>query len=539
MTELLSPAELEARLRAIGAARYHNRHPFHRMLHGGQCSKGQVQAWAINRYYYQALIPIKDASLIARCDDQAIRRIWRQRLEDHDGDGTAETGGGIDRWLALTDGLGLDRAQVVSTKLILPGTRFAVEAYVHFVREKSLLEAIASSLTELFSPDIIGERVRGMLEHYDYVTPATLAYFDKRPPQAARDADFALTYVKEHARTPEQQRQVLAALEFKCDVLWSMLDALHHAYVTPGLIPPGAFRPGRRRRRMDDAVLAGDSRPRLAPGVRLHFDTRRDAWVLLAPERVIETEGPASEILRRCDGSRTLDAIIDELAQQFAAERAVIAADVAEMLAELRDKAAGDRMTRARSARHAGGAHPSLPARLPLLLEPARARGPARRARHRDLGARVPRGGRARRAAGASLRRRAGLAARPARDHRSGARWPGSTPTSSPRASASTARGLRGLARGRARPRAGLDPGRRAGIGRSHRRAIAAPTRASWRLPATWRRSASRSPSTPCSIAPISSASRRWWSSPSRSAPGGSRSRTCSTMAGRCAIAPR
>jgi len=243
MTKLLTPQELEGQLRAIGEARYHNLHPFHRMLHGGKCTKGQIQAWAINRYYYQAMIPIKDASLIARCEDQAIRRIWRQRLEDHDGDGTSEMGSGIDRWLALTDGLGLDRADVVSIRLLLPGTRFAVEAYVQFVRDRTLLEAIASSLTELFSPQIITERVRGMLAHYDYVKPATLAYFDKRPPQAARDAEFALSYVKSHARSAEQQQAVLAALHFKCDVLWSMLDALEHAYVTPGRIPPGAFVP--------------------------------------------------------------------------------------------------------------------------------------------------------------------------------------------------------------------------------------------------------------------------------------------------------
>ncbi len=245
MTELLSPEALEARLRDLGAKRYHNLHPFHRMLHSGQCTKGQVQAWAINRYFYQAMIPIKDASLIARCDDPEIRRIWRQRLEDHDGDATGPAAGkgGIDRWLALTDGLGLNRADVISTRLILPATRFAVEAYVHFVREKTLLEAIASSLTELFSPQIIGERVAGMLAHYDYITPATLAYFDKRPPQAERDANFALDYVKTRARTPEQQHAVIAALSFKCDVLWTMLDALHYAYVTPGLIPPGAFRP--------------------------------------------------------------------------------------------------------------------------------------------------------------------------------------------------------------------------------------------------------------------------------------------------------
>ncbi len=144
----LTPDELEARLRAIGAERYHNRHPFHRMLHEGHCSKGQVQAWALNRYYYQAMIPLKDASLIARGSDPAIRREWRHRLVDHDGE--HEDDGGIARWLRLTDGLGLDRDYVTSTRGVLPGTRFAVEAYVHFVRERSLIEAIESSLTELF-----------------------------------------------------------------------------------------------------------------------------------------------------------------------------------------------------------------------------------------------------------------------------------------------------------------------------------------------------------------------------------------------------
>ena len=238
----MTPDQLEAALRDIGARRYHNLHPFHRLLHGGKLTKGQVQAWALNRYYYQAMIPIKDASLIARCDDPAIRREWRSRLVDHDG--TSENDGGVARWLALTDGLGLERAYVTSLRGLLPATRFAVDAYVHFVREKTLLEAIASSLTELFSPQIISERVEGMLASYPFVTRETLAYFDKRPPQAARDSDFALDYCKKNARTPEQQQQVLAALEFKCGVLWAMCDALHHAYVDPKEIPPGAFAPG-------------------------------------------------------------------------------------------------------------------------------------------------------------------------------------------------------------------------------------------------------------------------------------------------------
>ncbi len=240
--KLMTPDELEAALRDIGAKRYHRLHPFHHLLHSGQCSKGQVQAWALNRYYYQAMIPIKDASLIARCDDRAVRREWRSRLVDHDG--MDDNDGGIARWLRLTDGLGLPREDVVSTRLILPATRFAVDAYVRFVREKTLLEAIASSLTELFSPAIIGERVEGMLKGYDFVTPDTLAYFAKRPPQANRDSAFALDYVRRHATTPDAQRAVLDALIFKCGVLWTMLDALSYAYVAPKHVPPDVFVPG-------------------------------------------------------------------------------------------------------------------------------------------------------------------------------------------------------------------------------------------------------------------------------------------------------
>jgi coenzyme PQQ biosynthesis protein C len=239
--KLLSADELETRLREIGATRYHRLHPFHKLLHTGKCTKGQVQAWALNRYYYQVMIPVKDASLIARCPDPEIRREWRSRLVDHDGDRAGA--GGIARWLKLTDGLQLDRDYVVSLQGLLPATRFAVDAYVHFVRERTLLAAIASSLTELFSPQIISERIEGMLHNYDFVTRETLAYFSQRPPQAERDSRFALDYVKVNARTAEAQQSVVRALEFKCDVLWAMLDALYHAYVAPRHIPPGAFAP--------------------------------------------------------------------------------------------------------------------------------------------------------------------------------------------------------------------------------------------------------------------------------------------------------
>lgn len=241
MSEMLSPGDLEAALRAIGRERYHNRHPFHELLHGGKLNRGQVQAWALNRYYYQSIIPMKDAAILARSSDPVFRRAWRQRIIDHDGVDVGD--GGIERWLGLTDALGLERSYVTSGQGLLPGTRFAVDAYLHFVSDRSLLEAVASSLTEMFAPAIITDRVAGMLANYDFIDKQALAYFDKRLFQAPRDANFALDYVKSEARLPQQQQQVLRALEFKCDVLWAQLDALYYSYVTPGNIPVGAFRP--------------------------------------------------------------------------------------------------------------------------------------------------------------------------------------------------------------------------------------------------------------------------------------------------------
>ena len=241
MNAPLSAEQLEAGLRKVGEERYHDKHPFHQLMNAGKLSKGQLQAWALNRFYYQAMIPIKDAAILSRMEHAELRRAWRQRIIDHDGDNADQ--GGIRRWIALTDGLGLERAYVESLQGVLPATRFAVEAYVHFVRERSLLEAIASSLTEMFSQSTIRERVSSMLARYDFLNVDVLAYFDKRLTQAPRDADFALNYVKREARTVQDQKAAIAALEFKCAVLWSQLDALYYAYVTPAFRPPGAFNP--------------------------------------------------------------------------------------------------------------------------------------------------------------------------------------------------------------------------------------------------------------------------------------------------------
>jgi pyrroloquinoline-quinone synthase len=232
---------MEAALRRIGAERYHILHPFHRLLHGGRLGKGQVQAWALNRYCYQSRIPMKDAALISRCEDRELRREWLVRVMDHDGFGEQE--GGIARWLRLCEGLGLDPGYVRSEAGALPASRFAVEAYVRYVRERTLLEAVASSLTELFAPKIHEERIPGMLQGYPFVTEQMMAYFRKRLDQAPRDSGFALDYVRRHADTPEKRAAACKALVFKCDVLWSQLDALHHAYVLGGGVPPGAFVP--------------------------------------------------------------------------------------------------------------------------------------------------------------------------------------------------------------------------------------------------------------------------------------------------------
>ena len=232
---------LEAALREIGAERYHILHPFHRLLHTGKLSRGQVQAWALNRYYYQSRIPMKDAALMSRCEDRALRREWLVRMLDHDGIGEQE--GGIVRWLRLCQGLGLDPDYVISEEGILPATKFAVDAYVRFVRDRTLLEAVASSLTELFAPKIHEERIPGLLQHYSFVSEEMVAYFRRRLDQAPRDAGFALAYVRDHADTAEKRLAVARALIFKCDVLWSQLDALHHAYVLGGGLPKDAFVP--------------------------------------------------------------------------------------------------------------------------------------------------------------------------------------------------------------------------------------------------------------------------------------------------------
>lgn len=238
---MMDAAAFEARLRKIGEERYHDKHPFHHMLHSGKCTMDQVRAWVVNRYYYQSRIPMKDAAFMSRISDPALRRAWRSRIEDHDGSAAGE--GGIARWLRLAEGVGLDPDYVASERGILPATKFAVDAYVQFVREQPLLPAMASSLTELFAPAIHKTRIAGLLAHYDFANPATIAYFESRLTEAPKDVAFGLAWVMERATSQADQDAAAAALIFKTEVLWAQLDALYAAYVAPGRIPPGGWQP--------------------------------------------------------------------------------------------------------------------------------------------------------------------------------------------------------------------------------------------------------------------------------------------------------
>jgi pyrroloquinoline-quinone synthase len=237
----LSEADFIAGFHAIGEDRYHHRHPFHKLMHEGSLSRGQMQAWALNRYYYQSHIPRKDAVVLSRSDDQGFRMAWRKRLIDHDGDGSGAPGG-VEKWLKLVEATGLPRIQAVRGDGILPATRYAVDAYVQFVSTRSHLEAVASSLTELFSRKLIALRMDRLREYYPWMASG-LDYFTGRLTQAPEDADFALAWVVKHARTREEQDAAHAALRAKCDILWAMLDALFFAYVNPAWPPPGAFHP--------------------------------------------------------------------------------------------------------------------------------------------------------------------------------------------------------------------------------------------------------------------------------------------------------
>ena len=227
MTEPWSRDDFVERLRAEGAARYHDRHPFHLRMHDGRLDRAELQRWVVNRYYYQTRIPIKDALILSKSEDPAFRRAWIRRIQDHDGRDGDE--GGLAQWLRLAEGIGLDRDEVASLRGVLPAVRFACDAYVTLVRERTLLEAIASSLTEFFAPDLMTDRLAAWERHDPWVDRGVLDYFRARPARARRDSGEALDEVVRGARTRELQERCVAALITKCEILWALLDAVDAA----------------------------------------------------------------------------------------------------------------------------------------------------------------------------------------------------------------------------------------------------------------------------------------------------------------------
>ena len=222
-----STEEFEERLREKGRA-YHIHHPFNVMLNSGRASAEQIRGWVANRFYYQISIPIKDAAILSNCDDRAVRRNWVQRILDHDGYGADP--GGIESWLRLAEAVGLRREDVESLAQVVPGVRFAVDAYVNFARRAPWPEAVCSSLTELFAPEIHKQRLAGWPDHYPWIDRAGLHYFQSRVSLARRDVEFGLALTLERFRTRAQQERALEILQFKLDVLWQMNDAMALRY---------------------------------------------------------------------------------------------------------------------------------------------------------------------------------------------------------------------------------------------------------------------------------------------------------------------
>lgn len=301
----LSPAAFEARLRAVGTERYHDKHPFNLRMHEGELSRAELQTWVRNRYYYQTRIPVKDSAILTKSGDPAFRREWVQRLHDHDGRAPGE--GGLELWLRLAETVGLARDDVASLAGVLPGVRRACDAYVELVEGADLLVAVAASLTELFAGDIMKTRLAAFEKHYPWVDAEGLAYFRSRTTQAPRDARFGLAFVVENAKTRADQERCVAAVEKKCEILWSLLDA----------------------------VEAAHRRPRLSPHVVLRDDDERPGGkVAVLSERAVRVNEAGCEILAACDGARTAEEIASLLRARHP-DTPHVADDVHDFLGEM------------------------------------------------------------------------------------------------------------------------------------------------------------------------------------------------------------
>lgn len=303
------------RLRAVGTVRYHHRHPFNLLMHAGRLSRADLALWVANRYYYQTRIPIKDALILAKADDPAFRRAWRRRIVDHDGPvdapgGAVDDEGGLALWKRLGQAVGLSAEELDRHERVLPAVKSVCDDYVELVRSADLVVAVASSLTECFAGDLMRARIAAWRRHYPWVGEEALAYFAKRVSRSGEDADLAMRFVREHAVGAEQRRQCIAALERKCEILWSLLDAVYIACRrshTPRLASRVALRP----------PVAG--RPRM----------------LVLPEKGLELNATASAIVERARGDRTLGEIVLELSQQHGVPVGQVEMDVATFVGEL------------------------------------------------------------------------------------------------------------------------------------------------------------------------------------------------------------
>jgi len=276
-------APLEARLRAVLAERYHDRHPFNLRMHAGTLTPGELRTWVRNRYYYQTRIPIKDGVILAKAESPEFRREWVRRIHDHDGERAGE--GGLAQWLALAEAVGLGREEVESLRLVLPGVRAACDDYVRLVAESDLLESVAASLTEMSAATIMAERIAAFERHYPWVGERGLRYFRSRTTLARRDGESGLRFVIENARSPADQDRCVRVLERKCEILWRLLDAVEQAH----------------------------ARPRLARAATLRFDAASGSDLAVLPERAVKVNAGGRAILDLCDGVRSCEEIAAEL----------------------------------------------------------------------------------------------------------------------------------------------------------------------------------------------------------------------------------
>lgn len=315
--------DFSSRLRNAGQGRYHHRHPFNLLMHAGRLSPDDLRLWVANRYYYQTRIPIKDALILAKAEDSRFRRVWIQRLLDHDGQPLAsgaepdtDDAGGLELWRRLGRGLGLSTEALESGSELLPAVRAACDDYVELVRSSDLVTAVAASLTEYFAGALMQARIEAWQRHYPFVAEEALLYFRERVTRAPADADFALGYVLEHARSEAQIQRCLEAFEHKCRILWQLLDAVYIA------------------RRLS-------SKPRLERRVSLCARSQPEpeqagqAGVLLVPEQALQLNRTALDLLTQCSGGATLLEIVARLAQEYALSVEQVQLDIASFVGEL------------------------------------------------------------------------------------------------------------------------------------------------------------------------------------------------------------